>query len=248
MTYVHVTRRGGALWARLDRPERANALGPEVMDGLAAWLDRAAGDADLSALVVTGTGRAFCPGADVRASAELGNAQQRLEFLADARALVDRIAAAPVPVIAAVNGAAFAGGLELVLACDLVIASETAVFGDLHLPHGRVPAWGGSARLVRAVGAARASRMLLLGERFTAEQMAAFGRVPHVGPAPDRDEAVDRVTAVLEGHPPQALRDMTRLLRAVRDVPTAEALEREWQVFEEHFAGDGDPGTVTIRP
>lgn len=246
MTYVSVTRRGGALWARLDRPERANALGPEVLDGLVAWLDRAAEEPDVSALVITGTGGAFCAGADVRASAELGDARQRLAFLATARALVDRLAAAPVPVIAAVNGAAFAGGLELVLACDLVVASEDAVFGDLHLPHGRVPAWGGSARLVRAVGAARASRMLLLGERFTAEQMAAFGLVTHVVPAPELDQAVDRLTAVLQGHPPQALRDMTRLLRAVRDVPTAEALEREWQVFTEHFAGPGDPGTVTI--
>jgi len=90
--------------------------------------------------------------------------------------------------------------------------------------------------------------MLLLGERFTAEQMAAFGLVTHVVPAHELDEAVDRVTTVLQGHPAQALRDMTRLLRAVRDVPTAEALEREWQVFEEHFAGGGDPGTVTLRP
>lgn len=184
MSYVHVSRRGAALWARLDRPERAGALGPEVITGLTEWLAEGADDPGIRALVVTGTGRAFCPGADVRASAAMPDTASRLTFLDRGRRLMATIETSPVPVVAAVNGAAFAGGFELLLSRDLVMASQGAVLGDLHLPHGRIPAWGGSARLVRAVGPARASRILLLGERFTAAQMMEFGLVSRVVPGP----------------------------------------------------------------
>ncbi|MGX4695416.1 enoyl-CoA hydratase/isomerase family protein [Streptomyces sp. JNUCC 63] len=247
MTFVHITRRGTALWARLDRPKRANALGPEVITGLHRWLAEGADDPAVRVRVVTGTGRAFCPGADVRASAALGDTEARLAFLERGRQLMSAIEESPLPVIAAVNGAAFAGGLELVLSCDVVIASEDAVFGDLHLPHGRIPAWGGSARLVRAVGPARASRMLLLGERFSATEMMGFGLVSKVVPGDRLAQAVDEATAALAEYDPLAVREMTALVRSVRRQPPDEGLNIEWEHFQRHFAGRGDPGAVEIR-
>jgi enoyl-CoA hydratase/carnithine racemase len=246
LSYIHVSRRGAALWARLDRPERAGALGPEIITGLTEWLAEGADDPDIRALVVTGTGRAFCPGADVRASAAMPDTASRLAFLDRGRRLMAMIEASPVPVVAAVNGAAFAGGFELVLSCDLVIASQDAVLGDLHLPHGRIPAWGGSARLVRAVGPARTSRILLLGERFTAAQMMEFGLVSRVVPGPELVDAVDQTTEALAGYDPAALREMTALVRTVGRQPLAEGLETEWAHFRRHFTSR-DPGAVRIR-
>ncbi|MEV4747376.1 enoyl-CoA hydratase/isomerase family protein [Streptosporangium sp. NPDC049248] len=247
MSYVHVSRRGSALWARLDRPERANALGPEIVAGLTRWLADGAADPAVRTLVVTGTGRAFCPGADVRASAALRDADSRLAFLESGRDLMTAIEESPLPVIAAVNGAAFAGGLELVLACDLVIASQHAVFGDLHLPHGRIPAWGGSARLVSAVGAARAARMLLLGERFCATEMTEFGLVSRTVQDDLLVETVDEVARTLAGYDRTAVAEMTALIRSVRRQAPQEALRTEWAHFRRHFTGHGDPGAVTIR-
>lgn len=246
MPDVVVERRGRALWARITRPGRANSIDPRTVDELGAWLDAGSAEPDVAALVLTGSGRVFCAGADVRASAALGDPEARLAFLDGARTLVDRIAAAPVPVIAAVNGPAFAGGLELALACDLVAAAESAVIGDLHLPHGRIPGWGGANRLIRAVGTATATRMLLLGTRLTAAEGAATGWVAAVTSDDDLESVVDAWTATIAELPRKALLDMVGLLRDTAETAGRAALEREWDHFREHFLGAGDPGTVVI--
>ncbi|MGI5242208.1 enoyl-CoA hydratase/isomerase family protein [Dactylosporangium sp. CA-139066] len=243
---VRVERRGAAAWARLDRPERANALGPDMVDALRAFVREHGAEPDVAALVITGTGRTFCPGADVKASAALGDAQSRLAYLDAGRRLMHEIEDAGKPVIAAVNGAAFAGGLELLLACHLVVAAEDAVAGDLHLPHGRLPGWGGATRLTRAVGEAAATRILLLGERLGAAELLRLGLCSEVVPGAALEETVDRHVATLAAHSPAVLAQLVGLLRSIRGRDRAASLDEEWRHFRRHFTAGG-AATVSLR-
>lgn len=213
MTYVRFERRGAAQWATIDRPERANALGPEIVEALSGWVRAAEEDASISALVITGTGAAFCPGADVKASLEMAHEpDRRAAFFDEARDLLERLSSAPVPVLAAVNGVAYAGGLELALACDFIVAGQSATFGDLHLAHGRIPAWGSSARLLNALGPWRSARLLLDSVPVSAEELREFGVVALVVDDDDLVQAVDEVVGRWAGYSPNALRAMKALI------------------------------------
>ena len=169
---VVVEHRGAASWARIARPDRGNACGSDVMEGLEHWLDDATADPATRALVLTGTGSSFCAGMDMKEGAALlGDAGAMEAYIRRGRDLVRRFAAAPLPTIAAVNGSAFAGGFELVLAADFAVAARSASLGDRHVIHGVVPGWGSTARLPRIVGHRAATRLLLTGETLTADEM-----------------------------------------------------------------------------
>ncbi len=229
-------QRGPALWARIDRPDRANACGPEVIDGLHAWLGGAHAPG-LRALVLTGTGTAFCAGADMRAgAAALADPASVLAYIRRGRELADAIAAAPLPVIAAVNGVALAGGFELVLAADVVFAARSARLGDAHARHAIVPGWGSSARLPRLVGRRAATRLLLTGESVSAEEMARLGVVTEVV---DDDRLEAAVTEFVERLPadPETLARLVRLARTGGTGTVEEALDREWATLAEHVQG-----------
>ena len=242
---VHVDRDGDVLRLRLDNPGRGNALSPEMARRLAEiFAEVEAGD-ELVAVVITGTGRSFCAGADVRASAALGDAGRRLEFLDAARHVVQAIARAPVPVVAAVNGPALAGGLEIVLGCDLVVAAESAQFGDLHLMHGRIPGWGGATLLARRCGQLRATELLLLGTRWDAGTALANGLITEVVADARLGAAVDRIADTLRQPDRAVLRQMIALIRDVGGRPPAEVLAVEWSHFARHF-GVPDPGVVDL--
>jgi enoyl-CoA hydratase len=238
VTYVVVERRGDASWARLCRPERANALGPGMVQELREWLRADGADPSISALVITGTGSSFCPGADLKASLALAHdPDARMQFLASGRSLMDELSSAPVPVIAAVNGVAFAGGFELVLACDLVVAAESAVLGDLHLAHARIPAWGSSARLMYALGPWRAAQALLLPKRFTAEQLRGLGVITDVVRDADLQAAADVVVEGLARVEAGALRAMKALLAAQRSELLGGLSTLEWESFATYLTG-----------
>jgi enoyl-CoA hydratase len=248
---VVVTRRGAASWARLARPERGNACGSEIMDGLEGWLAGAAADPSLKALVVTGTGSVFCAGADMKEGAALLGDVEALEaYIGRGRALVEALAAAPVPTVAAVNGAALAGGFELVLAADLVVAARGARLGDCHVAHGVVPGWGSTARLPRIVGPRAAAQLLLTGETLSADEMHAIGAVTSVVDDALLEEAVDSLVERLASGP--AARRVLELSRLGLARSLDEALVAEWDALRAHLAdpsfGDGvarflgDPG------
>lgn len=241
MSAVVLTRVGPALWARIDRPEAGNACSSEVMDGLEQWLDAAAAP-EVRVLVLTGTGRGFCAGADLAEATSLLDAPDELaRFLDRGRALVRRLADADVPTIAAVNGAAFGGGLELLLACDIAVATDGARLGDRHIAVGQVPGWGSSAMLPRAVGVTRARRMLITGETWSANQAEAYGLVTEVV---GDGLLEDRVTALVEqiaAHDHDAVRRMLGLARPPQDEP---AWERERVALTEHLAGQSRPDTL----
>ena len=152
-------RRGAAAWLTLNRPEALNALTVPLIQCLDACLTRAEAETELRAIVVTGAGRAFCAGADLKSiGVLLADDVERFgaEFIRPLLAVLDRLEASALPVIAAVNGIAAAGGLETILACDLVIAAQGARIGDAHANYGLIPGGGGSVRLPRRIGPARA--------------------------------------------------------------------------------------------
>ncbi len=145
---------GATVWLRLQRPAAMNAISPGMLTELNLALDEIESDESVRVVVLTGTGRAFCAGADLKSIANAAgevDPGQVIEFVAYAGRTIERLAALDQPVIAGVNGLALAGGLELLLASDIVVASSAARIGDAHANYGLTPGAGGSVRLARVV-------------------------------------------------------------------------------------------------
>jgi 2-(1,2-epoxy-1,2-dihydrophenyl)acetyl-CoA isomerase len=168
----------------LNRPERLNALGDTLRDDLHDALRRSSEDPDVRAIVITGAGRGFCSGGDVKAMHEAREARRE-------RALLDRIAPsrdltlqlmrdAPQPIIAAVNGPAAGAGMNLALGCDIRIASTAAKFGQSFVRRGLHPDWGGTYFLPRLVGSAKACELIFTGDLLDAEEAYRLGIVNRV--------------------------------------------------------------------
>lgn len=238
---VVVTRRGAASWARIARPERGNACGSAVIEGLERWLGEAAADPDVGVLVLTGTGAVFCAGADLKEGAQLlGDEAALLAYIRRGRDFVDAFASAPVPTIAAVNGDAFAGGLELVLAADFAVAARSARLGDCHVGHGVVPGWGSTARLPRLVGHRAAALLLLTGETRSAEEMHRLGALTAVVGDDLLEQAVDELAGRVTSGP--AAQRILELSRRSLERSFDEALAAEWDQLVAHLA---DPSFAT---
>ena len=234
---VLLERRGPAAWVTLNRPQELNALSPAVLGRLAAVLDEIEADPDIRCLVLTGAGRAFCAGADLRFVHDMpadGRDAATMAFLRTATAFMSRLEACPKPVIAAVNGVATAGGLELVLCCDLVVAADTARLGDGHANYGLLPGAGASARLPRRIGLARAKHLFFTGELLPAADLLAAGLVNSVVPGADLAAAVGRLAEGIAAKSPVGLRRMKELANAAMDGTLADALRRELAVNEDY--------------
>ena len=234
---VLLERHGPAAWATLNRPQELNALSPAMLDRLAGVLDETEADAAVRCLVLTGAGRAFCAGADLRFVHDMpaeGRDAATMAFLRTASGLMSRLEAFPKPVIAAVNGIATAGGLELVLCCDLVIAADTARLGDGHANFGLLPGAGASARLPRRIGLARAKHLFFTGDLVPAADLVAAGLVNSVVPGADLAAVVGRVAERIAAKSPVGLRRMKELANAATDATLEDALRRELAVNEEH--------------
>ncbi len=235
---VRLERRGAVAWLTLDRPDAMNAIDPETVRQFDEALSQVERDPELKVGVVTGTGQAFCSGADLKAVGRISGLQERAaaayEFLRAANALMRRIDTFPKPIIAAVNGVAFAGGLELVLCCDLVIASETAVFGDVHARHGLIPGWGGSVRLPRKIGVNRAKELLLTGETRSAAVMREWGLVNQVVAAGELVHAASSLASTLASRSPLGLRRMKQLIDDGLEQSLEIALRAERVMCEAH--------------
>lgn len=235
---VVVERRADALWATMSRPARGNACGPDTVAALHDWLARAE-EPGLRALVLTGSGSSFCAGADMRAGERhLEDPAALADYIRAGRELVTAISDSPLPVVAAVNGVAYAGGFELVQVADIVVAARGARLGDAHARHGVVPGWGSSARLPRLVGPKLAAYLLLTGTDLDADTWHRLGVISEVVEAGQLRAAVDRLVAQL----PADATTRGRLLRLSRGGPDASldaALAREWQELTAHL---NEPG------
>ncbi|MDP6343460.1 MAG: enoyl-CoA hydratase-related protein [Alphaproteobacteria bacterium] len=228
---IEFTDYGKSAAIRLNRPEALNSISPQMADDLDRALDGLEDRRELCALSITGTGRAFCAGADLKAAqarmqgddAAAVNAQ----FLEHLRRLLLRIEAFPVPVIAAVNGLALAGGLEMVLACDLVLAAESAKLGDAHANYGLVPGGGSSVRLPRKIGPTRAKQLIFTGEFLPAATLMEWGLVNQVVADDALPAAVDELIGKLASKSPIGLRRMKRMIDDGLDQPLQSALRYE---------------------
>ena len=210
--------RQGAMWIRLNRPEAMNSLTPQLLAGLSAALDEAQARDEVKAIVLTGEGRAFCAGADLKfVRADATGPEAAAAFLQRVLATMNRIAAFPKPVIAALNGLALAGGLELVLCCDLVIAARSASFLQAFSKIGLVPDTGGTWFLPQRVGMARAIGLAMLADKLPAEKAAEWGLIWQVVDDADLAATVDKLAAQLATMPTKAL---VRTRQAMHAAPT----------------------------
>ena len=175
MTYsaIKYERRGCAGWIIYNDPDNMNAITPTQIAEVGEALTEAERDAQVRVVVLTGSGRAFCAGANLKRNNQMLSEDADMvvrEFLQPLKLLLRRLRESPKPIIAAVNGFCMAGGMETLLWCDLVVAAEEAVLGDQHATFGLLPAVGGAQGLVRTLGMARAKEMMFMGGRYTARQ------------------------------------------------------------------------------
>jgi enoyl-CoA hydratase len=237
-TDVLYEKRGSAAWLTLNRPEQLNSLGKQLLEELDEALTRATNDAEVRSIVFTGNGRAFCAGADLKFIDALPADERQpamVRFLLQATTMMNRVAATPKPTIAAVNGIVLAGGMELVLACDLVIAAKDAKMGDGHATYGLIPGAGASARLPRKIGMTRAKWLFYTADLVSADEMLAAGLVNRVVPtAADLAAEVDALTAKLATRSPLMLRQMKQLADDSVDVPLEHAIRNEHAVASVH--------------
>jgi enoyl-CoA hydratase/carnithine racemase len=227
---------GGIARITLNRPDRLNAISPDLLQDLDRACDAAIADATVRVVTLTANGRTFCAGADLRAVKELSPDPERWgAFMGLWHRVFDRIEALPLPVIAGVHGLALAGGLELVLVADLVVADEAARLGDQHANFGLVAGGGGSQRLPRLIGARRAKELMLLGGWLSAAESLAWGLVNRVVPAGTVAKAVEEMAATLAAGSGSANRTVKALVNRSFDTELAEGLELERRLVAEHM-------------
>ena len=205
---VHYRTDGHLAVITIDRPEARNAVNKAVADGIEAALDRYEGDDALRAAIVTGTGAVFSAGADLKEIAA-GNMQALFTERGGFAGLVRRERTKPL--IAAVNGAALAGGCEIALACDLVVAAEAAVFGVPEAKRSLIAAAGGVFRLPRAVGRATAMEMIMTGDPITAERAYQLGFLNAVVPPAQLMQAAEALAGRIAAAAPLAVQEGRRI-------------------------------------
>ncbi len=230
----------------LNRPHRRNALNAELVDALAAELAEAELDAATRAVLIAGAGPSFCAGADLRHLLDLhGTGETPLPFLRTVSALTRRIERSPLPVVAVLHGHAVAGGLEIALACDAVIAEAGTLIGDGHIRNHLVPGAGSAVRLRRAMGESLGRWLALTGELVAAERLLAAGWLHAVtGPGRGAEEGYRLAeTLAAVANPAQAA--FKRLLADLDETPSLErGLGLELDAFARHWSSHDVPAEL----
>ncbi|MEB3197191.1 MAG: enoyl-CoA hydratase-related protein [Candidatus Sericytochromatia bacterium] len=226
--YLRVRREGRVGICQLHRPDALNALSTPLMRELIGALLAFDADSEVGAVVLTGDARAFAAGADIKEMAGQGPIDMLLD---SGLALWDAVRAIHKPIVAAVSGHCLGGGLELAMNCDMIVASETARFGQPEINIGVIPGAGGTQRLARALGTRRAMELVLTGETFGAEEARAAGLVNRVVPVElYLEEALALATAIAD-KPAVAVRLAKQLIHGIEETFLSEGLQRERQAF-----------------
>ena len=223
----------GVVLLRINRPEVRNALNLEVRKLLAKHLAGLGEDTTTRAIVLTGNEKSFAAGADIKEMAEAGTIEMLQRGV---HKLWRAIAGCPKPVIAAVSGYALGGGCELAMTCDIIVAGESARFGQPEVNIGIIPGGGGTQRLTRAIGKYKAMKYILTGEQFSAKEALDMGLISEMVPDPEVEgRAIDlaRQIAVL---PPLAIQLAKEAVLAGMEAPLSSALALETKSLQILFS------------
>jgi enoyl-CoA hydratase/carnithine racemase len=232
---IEVENKGPALWIVLNRPDALNALHPEMIAGINGALESVHDMPHLRAVVLSGRGRAFSAGADLKYNQSVADLPGgNTAFVRAVSELTIRLEEFDLPVIGALNGLAVAGGLELALGCDLIVAAAGAKLGDMHANYALFPGGGASVRLARRIGAPLAKKLMFFGTSISAEEAQAIGLVDAVVPDDKLIETVDAMVAKLADKSPLVLRRIKAAVNQGLEVPLRHALRWERDLNELH--------------
>lgn len=220
-------KRDGIARITLNRPQVLNAINEQLFLELKEVLSKISGDDSIGVVVLTGSGRAFSAGVDIKTTAPGAEGKSVAPAKELALEVIEAIETNDKPVIAAVNGYCLTGALELATACDLIVASENAVFGDTHARWGMTPVWGGSQRLPRIVGALKAKEMLFTSDMVSASEAERIGLVNKVVPHEKLDETVHELASKIMSNSQASIRIQKSLLNRGLRLDYASALKLE---------------------
>jgi enoyl-CoA hydratase len=252
MDFVKLEIDGSTAVITLDRPKALNALNKQVLSEMSDAIGQVAANKALRALIVTGAGeKAFVAGADIAEMANFSNAEA-MAFGELGHRVLDSLEALHIPVIAAVNGFALGGGTELALACDFIYASERAKFGLPEVTLAVIPGFGGTQRLTRVVGRARAKEMIFTGDMIDAVKAKEIGLALDVLPAAELLIHCKKVAATIAKRGPLAVAQAKRVIDAGADLQLkdANAIERDGfaRLFGTADQKEGMAAFVAKRP
>ena len=246
-------RRGRGAWIVLTRPKQRNALSPQLIDDLGQSVELARKDTDVRVLVITGTEDAFCAGADLKHLRTLTTPAEIVNgFLRPLTNVLAAIRDLPKPVIAAINGHCVAGGIEMALCCDLIVAADDARIADGHARFGLLPAIGGANLLTRALGPHKAKELLFTGDTYTGAQLAELNLVNRAVPADELESTVTDLVTTLATRSPSGLARMKQMVNDGTSLSWQLAAALELSLTEAHLAtgasAEGLAAFVERRP
>ena len=219
----------------MNRPDKLNALDAQVLDELAAAVEQLSARNETRAVIITGAGKAFVAGADIAAMSDL-SAEQAAAFARRGQSVFAAIEALHCPVIAAVNGFALGGGCELALACDFIIASEKAKFGQPEVKLGVIPGFGGTQRLARRVGVALARELCYTGRQVRADEAVRIGLANRSVPPEKLLDVVQGIAAQIAEAGPLAVSAAKRVILEGEERLLSAANATEAEAFGSLFA------------
>ena len=220
----------------IDNPP-VNALSQEVLEAINSFLDTAAGD-DSKVIVITGNGMFFSAGADINEIQAFTSGDAAMEKLKQGQSILNKIEDFKKPVIAAINGICFGGGMELAMACHLRYASDMIKMGQLEITLGIIPGFGGTQRLTRLVGTAKAMELILTGDQIPGKEALAIGLVNKVTSPETLLKHVKSIAKKLASMSSPAMAEILPLVTSAADVPLKEGLESEMKAFVSLIGND----------
>lgn len=229
------SQEGRVRWITVNRPDKHNAFAPGMLAEVDAALDAVAADADIAAVVITGTGsKAFVAGNDVAALAAMEPIAAYRDMVAGHR-LMQRLHEFAKPTIAMVNGYALGGGFELALACDFIVAATTAKFGFPEITLNTMPGWGGTQLAVKKMGLAHAKEMVLTGRHYSAQECRHFGFLARIAEPDDLRSETRALAEAVTRHHPFAVEMAKRCVNRAAELPLAAGLDLEAATYAMNF-------------
>lgn len=209
----------------------ANVLNLSVLKELEQVLNEVEEDENVRVVIITGTGRFFCAGADINELSHLNTVHGGSEFSVRGQSLLSRIERSEKPVLVAINGTCVGGGLELALACHVRVAAAGVLLGLPEIKLGLIPGFGGTQRLPRVVGVSKAAEMILTGESLSAEEALRIGLVSRVVPPHELTARTEAIAALITVRGKTAVEAALHAIRGGLDIPLSEGLAREAELF-----------------